>query len=65
MHHANRHCKKKWNTKEDKDKSMMSGLYVMRYAKRHILGRSDVEQCPIALAIVELHLPEGIRKAGI
>ena len=35
--------KKKWDTK-DKGKSMMHALYVMRYAKRHISGQSDVKQ---------------------
>ena len=45
---ANRHLglvsKKKWDTKEDKGKSMMRALYVLRYSNRHILGRTDVEQ---------------------
>ena len=36
--------KKKWDTKEDKDKSMMRALYVLWYAKRHVSGRSNVEQ---------------------
>ena len=30
--------KKKWDTKEDKGKSMMHALYVLRYAKRHVSG---------------------------
>ena len=30
--------KKKWDTKEDKGKSMMRALYVLRYAKRHVSG---------------------------
>ena len=29
---------KEMDTKEDKGKRMMCALYVMRYAKRHILG---------------------------
>ena len=33
-----------WNTKEDKGKSMMRVLYVLRLAKRHILRQSDIEQ---------------------
>ena len=36
--------KKKWDTKEDKGKSMMYALYVLRYAKRHVSGRSDIKQ---------------------
>ena len=37
---ANRHIvsKKKWDTKEDKGKSMMRGLYILQYAKRRISG---------------------------
>ena len=30
--------KKKWDTKEDKAKSMMRALYVLRYAKIYISG---------------------------
>ena len=36
--------KDEWNTKEDTGKSMKNALYVLRYAKRHLSGRSDVEQ---------------------
>ena len=36
--------KDEWDTKEDTGKSMKNALYVLRYAKRHLLGRSDVEQ---------------------
>ena len=36
--------KDEWDTKEDTGKSMKNALYVQRYAKRHLLGRSDVEQ---------------------
>ena len=35
---------KEWDTKEDKGKFMMRALYVLQYAKRHVSGRSDVEQ---------------------
>ena len=35
--------KDEWDTKEDTGKSM-NALYVLRYAKRHLSGRSDVEQ---------------------
>ena len=33
-----------WDTKEDTGKSMKNALYVLRYAKRHLSGQSDVEQ---------------------
>ena len=36
--------KDEWDTKEDAGKSMKNALYVFRYAKRHLSGRSDVEQ---------------------
>ena len=36
--------KDEWDRKEDTGKSMKNALYVLRYAKRHLLGRSDVEQ---------------------
>ena len=37
--------KDEWDTKEDTGKSMKYALYVLRYAKKHLSGRSDVEQC--------------------
>jgi len=52
-------------TKEGTDKSMKNALHVQWYGKRHLLGRSDVEQWknkPLALAIVELRKSEGIGK---
>ena len=36
--------KDEWDTKEDTGKSMKNALYVLGYAKRHLSGRSDVEQ---------------------
>ena len=36
--------KDEWDTKEDTGKSMKNSLYVLRYAKRHLLGQSNVEQ---------------------
>ena len=36
--------KDEWDTNEDTGKSMKDALYVLRYAKRHLLGRSGVEQ---------------------
>ena len=35
--------KDEWDTKEDSGKSMKNALYVLRYAKRHLSGQSDVE----------------------
>ena len=32
------------DTKEDTGKSMKNALYILRYAKRHLSGRSNVEQ---------------------
>ena len=36
--------KDEWHTKEETGKSMKNALYVLRYAKRHLSGRSDIEQ---------------------
>ena len=36
--------KDEWDTKEDTGKSMKNALYVLRHAKRHLLGQSDFEQ---------------------
>ena len=36
--------KDEWDTKEDIGKSMKNALYVLQYAKRHLSGRSNVEQ---------------------
>jgi len=36
--------KDEWDTKEDTGKSMKNALYVQRYRKRHLLGRSNVKQ---------------------
>ena len=41
---------KHWNTREDKGKSMMCVLYVLRLAKRHVLGRLGLSDI-IVLAI--------------
>ena len=32
------------DTKEDTGKSMKNALYILWYAKRHLTGRSDIEQ---------------------
>ena len=36
--------KDEWDTQEDTGKSMENALYVLWYAKRHLLDRSDVKQ---------------------
>ena len=36
--------KDEWDTKEDTGKSMKNALYILQYAKRHLLGQSDVKQ---------------------
>ena len=36
--------KDEWDTKEDTGKSKKNALYVLQYAKRHLLDRSDVKQ---------------------
>ena len=36
--------KDEWDTNEDTGKSMKNALYILRYAKRHLSGESDVEQ---------------------
>ena len=36
--------KDKWDTKEDTGNSMKNALYILRYTKKHLSDRSDVEQ---------------------
>ena len=36
--------KDEWNTKEDTGKPMKNALYMVRYAKGHLSGWSDIEQ---------------------
>ena len=36
--------KEEWDAKEDTGKTMKNALYVLRCAKRHLSGRSDIEQ---------------------
>ena len=57
--------KDEWDTKEDTSKSMKNALYILRYVKRHLLGRSDISEKikPVALAIIELCLSEGISQS--
>ena len=55
--------KDEWDTKEDTGKSMKNALYVLRYAKgtcrAEATSNSDKIK-PVALAVIELHLSEGI-----
>ena len=58
--------KDEWDTKEDTGKSMKNALHILWYAKRHLSGRSDVNSekiKSIALAVIKLHLSEGISQA--
>ena len=36
--------KDEWDTKEDTGKSMKNAFYILRYAKRHLSGRSNAKQ---------------------
>ena len=56
--------KDEWDTKEDIGKSMKNALYALRYAKRHLSGRSNVKKSkPVVLAVIELRLSEGISQS--
>ena len=51
-------CKKKWDTKEEKGKSMMCALYVLWYAKgmsRDKVTLNSDKIKPVILAVIELH----------
>ena len=52
-------------TKEDTGKSMKNALYVLQYAKRHLLDQSVKQKKikPVALAVIELRLSEGISQS--
>ena len=47
--------KDEWDTKEDTGKLMKNALYVLRYAKRYISGRSNKQSKikPVALAVIK------------
>ena len=47
--------KDEWNTKKDTGKSIKNAVHVLWYAKRHLLGWSNVEQWLVTLAVSELH----------
>ena len=57
--------KEKWNTKEDKGKSMVGALYIQSYAKRHLSAEAtwSSEKIKSVTFIIALHLSEGIRQA--
>ena len=60
--------KDEWDTKEDNGKSMKNALYVLRYAKGTFQAEatSNTEKIkPVAIAVIELYLPEGIRQSVI
>ena len=59
--------KDEWDTKEDTGKSMKNALYTLQYAKRHLSGRSDIEQWKnqaTVLAVIELCLSEGMQSGS-
>ena len=56
-----------WDTKEDTGKSMKNALYVLQYAKstswvEATLNNEKIK--PVALAVIELCLSEGISQSG-
>ena len=58
--------KDEWDTKEDTGKSMKNALYVLRYVKgtSRAEATSNSEKIkPVALAVIELRLPEDIRQS--
>jgi len=56
------HCQQdEWDTKEDSGKSMKNALYILQYAKRHLLGQSIVKQWKDKpVAIIKLCWSKGI-----
>ena len=58
--------KDEWDIKEDTGKSMKNALYVLRYAKgtSRAEAMSNSEKIkPVALAVIELRLSEGISQS--
>ena len=59
--------KDEWDTKEDTGKSMKNALYILWYAKRHLLCQSYVEQLKNQVHslshYIELRLSEGINQS--
>ena len=57
--------KGKWDTKEDTGKSMKNTLYVLRVSKSTCQAEATSKKeriKPVALAVIELLLPEGINQ---
>ena len=52
--------KDEWDTKEDTGKSKKNALYVLRYAKGTFRAKASEKIKPVALAVIELRLSEGI-----
>ena len=42
---------------------MVQALELLQLAKTHVYRQSDLEIKPVAIAIIELRLPEGISKS--
>jgi len=55
--------KDEWDTKEGTSKSIKC-MVCTAVCKRHLSGQSDIQQWPIALAIVNLHLASVIWPGG-
>ena len=55
--------KDEWDTKEDTGKSMKKALHILRYAKRHILGRSNIKIKPLAAAVIKVCLSENFSQS--
>ena len=51
--------KKKWDTQEDKSKSMMRALYVLQHVCQAEATSNSEKIKPVALAVIELQLSEG------
>ena len=58
--------KVEWGTKEDTGKSVKNALYILRYTKKAPVGpkqcRTVKKMKPVALAVIELRLSEGISR---
>ena len=55
--------KDEWDTKEDTGMSMKKALHVLRYACRAEATSNSAKFKPVALAIIELRLSEGISQS--
>ena len=58
--------KAKWDTKEDTGKSMRHALYVLWYAKRHLLAEATLNSekiKPVVLAAIKLRFSERVSQS--